>query len=91
MRPISVQSQRMATAHADIACPSSGHRTGWTDIYAGADILSLTRKADLLLEPNGEPRSIPDHLVGEARERAVQAARLAVWIRAEAHRRGLLV
>nr|WP_172682203.1 hypothetical protein [Streptomyces violaceoruber] len=79
----------LATAHADRVCPPSGHSIGWTDCYASADILPLPHKADLLLEPNGEPRSIPHHLVGEARELADWAGRQAAWIRLEAHRRGL--
>lgn len=61
----------------------------WTDCYASADMLPLTHKADLLLEPDGEPRSIPDHLVGEARERVEGAVRRAAWIRREARRRGV--
>jgi hypothetical protein len=44
-----------ATAHADRVCPPSGHSIGWTDCHAGAGILPLPHKADLLLEPNGEP------------------------------------
>ncbi|MYX67335.1 hypothetical protein K388_05610 [Streptomyces sp. KhCrAH-43] len=79
----------LATVHADWACPPSGHSISWSDCYASADQLPLTRKADLLLEPNGEPSPIPAHLVGEARERAVRAGAHAAWIRREAHRRGL--
>ncbi|WP_405956912.1 hypothetical protein [Streptomyces phaeochromogenes] len=79
----------LATAHADRMCPPSGHNISWKDCYAGANMLPLPHKADLLLEPNGEPKSIPDHLVGEARERAEQTGRQAAWIRPEAHRRGL--
>ncbi|NED75426.1 hypothetical protein G3I51_24490 [Streptomyces sp. SID9944] len=79
----------LATVFADIACPPSGHSISWADCYASVDQLPLTQKADLLLEMNGEPRPIPDHLVGEARERAVLAGRRAAWIRREAHRRGL--
>ncbi|MFF3998499.1 hypothetical protein ACFYX8_34980 [Streptomyces cyaneofuscatus] len=79
----------MATVHADRACPPSGHSIGWNDCYLSADILPLTWKADLLLEPNGEPLPIPDYLTGEARERAVGAGQLAARIRREAHRRGL--
>jgi hypothetical protein len=59
------------------------------DCYASADMLPLTYKADLLLEPNGEPRLVPDHLVGEARARVERAGRRAAWIRREAHHRGL--
>jgi len=79
----------MATTHADRACPPSGHRIGWQDCYDGADLLPLTWKADLLLEPNGDPRPIPPHLVGEAQERAEKAGAHAAWVRREAHRRGL--
>ncbi|MEU0590020.1 hypothetical protein [Streptomyces ardesiacus] len=79
----------LATAHADICCPPSGHSISWDDCYAGADILPLTHKADLFLEPDGEPRPLPGHLAGDARERAEEAGRKAAWIRREAHRRGL--
>ncbi|GGP66910.1 MULTISPECIES: hypothetical protein [Streptomyces] len=79
----------IATAHADRSCPPSGHSIGWNDCYFGADILPLTWKADLLLEPNGDPRPIPGHLVGEGRERAAAAGSHAAWVRREAHRRGL--
>ncbi|MFI6341134.1 hypothetical protein [Streptomyces sp. NPDC050535] len=79
----------LATVHADRVCPPSGHSIGWTDCYASADMLPLPHKADLLLEPNDEPKPIPDHLVGEARERAEEAGSQAAWIRREAHRRGL--
>lgn len=81
--------QLLATVHADIVCPPSGYSISWSDCYAGADILPLPHKANLLLEPNGQPRRIPDHLQGEQRERAERACRLAVWIRREAGRRGL--
>jgi hypothetical protein len=79
----------MATVHADIVCPPSGHSISWTDCYAGVDELPLTHKADLLLEPDGEPSPIPEHLTGEARKRAERAGRQAAWIRREVHRRGL--
>lgn len=79
----------MATAHADICCPPSGHRIGWTDVYANANQLPLPLKADLFLEFNGEPRPLPDHLTVEQRVRAEEAGRKAAWIRREAHRRGL--
>ena len=79
----------IATAHADRVCPPSGHSISWTDCYASADLLPLSRKADLLLEPNGEPKPIPNHLAGEARERAERAGRKAAWIRREVGRRGL--
>ncbi|MBL3670725.1 hypothetical protein JL475_33110 [Streptomyces sp. M2CJ-2] len=77
------------TVHADRVCPPSGHRIGRSDRYDSADILPFTRKAGLLLEPNGKPKPVPDHLTGEARERAERAVRHAAWIRREAHRRGL--
>lgn len=80
---------RIATVHADGVCPPSGHSISWTDCYASANMLPLTLKADLLLEPGGDPRPIPDHLVGEVRERAERAGHEAAWIRREAHRRGL--
>ncbi|MYS70374.1 hypothetical protein GTY88_08000 [Streptomyces sp. SID5926] len=79
----------LATAHADICCPPSGHSISWDDCYAGADMLPLTHKADLFLEPDGEPRPLPEHLTGDARERAMEAGRKAAWIRREAHHRGL--
>jgi hypothetical protein len=77
----------LATVHADRVCPPSGHSISWADCYASADMLPLTWKADLLLEPNGEPKPIPDYLTGEARERAEHAGRLAARIRRGAHRR----
>ncbi|MFY3807775.1 hypothetical protein, partial [Escherichia coli] len=61
--------RRLATAHADLCCPRSGHAISWSDCYASADQLPLTLKADLLLEPDGEPCPIPNHLVGEERAR----------------------
>ncbi|MFF3896415.1 hypothetical protein ACFYY3_25220 [Streptomyces sp. NPDC001812] len=79
----------LATVYADIACPPAGHSIGWSDCYATADMLPLPLKADLLLEPDGEPRPIPDHLTGETRERAEHAGRHAAWIWREARRRGL--
>ncbi|MER6113767.1 hypothetical protein ACWGPD_25440 [Streptomyces hirsutus] len=79
----------LAAAHADWVCPPSGHSIGWTDCYDGANILPLTLKADLLLKPNGEPKPVPDHLTGKARERAERAGQHAAWIRREAHRQGL--
>jgi hypothetical protein len=79
----------LATAHADICCPPSGHRIGWTDVYANANRLPLPLKADLFLEFDGKPRPLPDHLTVEQRVRAEEAGRKAAWIRREAHRRGL--
>ncbi|MFJ3984463.1 hypothetical protein [Streptomyces fungicidicus] len=79
----------LATVHADWVCPPSGYSISWSDCYDGANILPLTHKADLLLEPNGEPKPIPAHLTGEARERAERAGQKAAWIRRETHRRGL--
>lgn len=79
----------LATAHADICCPPSGHRIGWTDVYANANQLSLPLKADLFLEFDGKPRTLPDHLTVEQRVRAEEAGRKAALIRREAHRRGL--
>lgn len=32
----------LATVHADICCPSSGHCISWTDCYGSADLLPLT-------------------------------------------------
>ncbi|MGW3681570.1 hypothetical protein [Streptomyces prasinus] len=78
-----------ATMHADRGRPRSGHRIGWSDCYNSANILALIHKVDLLLEPNGTPKHSPDHLTGEARERAERTVRHAAWIRREAHRRGL--
>ncbi|WP_406729523.1 hypothetical protein WJ438_40455 [Streptomyces sp. GD-15H] len=75
--------------HAAWGCPPSGHRIGWSDCHDSANILPLTRKADLLLEPNGKPEPLPGHLTGEARERAERVVRYAAGIRREAHRRGL--
>ncbi|MGW9499081.1 hypothetical protein ACWG5P_32830 [Streptomyces prasinus] len=65
------------TVHADWVCLLSGHRIGWSDCYDSANILALIHKADLLLEPNGRPKPSPDHLTGEARERAERAVRHA--------------
>lgn len=79
----------LATAHADICCPPSGHRISWTDCYGSADLLPLTWKADLFLEPGGEPRRPPAHLTVEQRKRSQQAGQLAVWIRREGHWRGI--
>ncbi|MHC3455760.1 hypothetical protein [Streptomyces prasinus] len=77
------------TGHADRVCLLSGHRIGWSDCYDSANILPLIHKVDLLLEPNGRPKHSPDHLTGEARERAERAVRHAAWIRREAPRCGL--
>ncbi|MBZ6207570.1 hypothetical protein KVH31_13780 [Streptomyces olivaceus] len=79
----------LATAHADICCPPSGHHISWSDCYAAADALPLTHKADLFLEPDGAPRALSDHLTGAVRVRAGEAVRVASWIRREASRRGL--
>ncbi|WP_019059999.1 hypothetical protein [Streptomyces prunicolor] len=79
----------LATVYADWVCPPSGHRIGWTDCHAAADALSLPRKADLFLQPDGTASPIPEHLTGDQRQRATQACTLAVRIRREAHRRGL--
>ncbi|MFD8919476.1 hypothetical protein ACFV0Y_16855 [Streptomyces sp. NPDC059569] len=79
----------LATAHADNCCPPSGHRIGWADCYDGADMLPLTWKADLILQPGGDPHPLPAHLTEEQRERAERAGQLAAWIRREAHRRSI--
>ncbi|MFG3136153.1 hypothetical protein ACGFZA_08005 [Streptomyces sp. NPDC048211] len=75
--------------HADICCPPSGYSISWDDWYAYADQFPVTWKADWFLEPGGEPKPIPAHLTGEARERAERAGTHAAWVRREAHRRGL--
>ncbi|GAA2286566.1 hypothetical protein GCM10010415_66490 [Streptomyces atrovirens] len=65
--------------------PPSGHGVGRTDCYASADMLPLTHKADLLLEPNGEPRPVPDHLAGDGTVRHAETAggpARAVWLAA---------
>ncbi|MFF2852719.1 hypothetical protein ACFVT5_41460 [Streptomyces sp. NPDC058001] len=80
---------RLAATHADIYCPPTGHHIGWQDCYDGANVLPLPLKADLFLEPDGQPRQLPGHLVGEQREQAEQTTQLAVWIRREANRRNL--
>ncbi|MBQ0827698.1 hypothetical protein [Streptomyces tagetis] len=79
----------LAVAYADRVCPPTGHRISWDDSYAAADIYPLTRKADLLLEPGGAPRPMPQHLTPEQRELAGRAAAKAAWIRREAHQRGI--
>lgn len=79
----------LATAHADICCPPSGHMIGWRDVYASANLLPLPLKADLFLDFRGEPRPLPDHLTVEERARAEEAGREAGWIRREARQRGL--
>lgn len=79
----------LATVHADRVCPPSGHSIGWLDCYASADILPLTHKASLLLEPDGKPSPVPAHLTGEMGVRARNAGLRAEWIRQEAHRRGI--
>ncbi|MFI6140285.1 hypothetical protein ACIBCC_19120 [Streptomyces griseus] len=80
---------RMATVLADHACPPSGYSISWHDCYLSAALLSLTHQADLLTERNGEPSPVPDHLVGEPRELAIEVGLHAAWVRREAHRRGL--
>jgi hypothetical protein len=77
------------TAHADICCPPSGHSINWTDVYGSADMLPLTWKADLFVDLRGEPLPLPLHLTEVQRERVLRAQELAVWIRREAHRRGV--
>jgi hypothetical protein len=79
----------LATAYADRVCPPSGHSLSWDDCYAAANVLPLPLKADLLLEPEGSPRPLPDHLTDEQHAVAQRAAAKAAWIRREAHRRGL--
>ncbi|MEU8473734.1 hypothetical protein [Streptomyces hygroscopicus] len=79
----------LATVYADWVCPTSGHVIPWDDCYAAADLYPLPRKAGLLLEPDGTPTPLPDHLTGEARERALEAGRLAERIRRDAHRLGV--
>ncbi|WP_306317185.1 MULTISPECIES: hypothetical protein [unclassified Streptomyces] len=79
----------LATAHADICCPPSGHRISWADVYGSADMLPLTWKADMFVDFRGEPHPLPSHLTEVQRERAVRAQKLAVWIRSEAQRRNI--
>ncbi|MEU5900526.1 hypothetical protein [Streptomyces venezuelae] len=79
----------LATAHADICCPPSGHRISWTDCYDSADMLPLTWKSDLFVDFRGEPHPLPSHLTKTQRERALQAQQLAVRIRREARRRNI--
>ncbi|MGW0131918.1 hypothetical protein [Streptomyces sp. NPDC003299] len=79
----------MATAFADRVCPPSGHSISWDDSYAAADMVPLPQKADLLLEPDGSPSPLPDHLTEQQRDLAQRAARTAVRIRQEAHQRGI--
>lgn len=79
----------LATAHADICCPPSGHRISWTDVYDGADMLPLTWKSDLFVDFRGEPRPLPRHLTAEQRQRALKARRAAVAIRREARQRNI--
>lgn len=79
----------LATAHADICCPPSGHRISWADVHTSADMLPLTWKSDLFVDFKGEPHPLPSHLTEEQRERALRAQSLAVRIRREAHRRNI--
>lgn len=79
----------LAATHANLVCPPSGHSISWDDCYASADQLPLHHKAGLLLERNGEPRTLPPRLTPEEREQARQACSTAAWIRREAHRRGI--
>lgn len=79
----------LATAYANRVCPPTGHRLSWDDSYAAADIYPLNWKADLLLEPDGTPRPMPEHLTPAQRERDAEATSKAVSIRREAHHRGI--
>ncbi|WP_030928456.1 hypothetical protein [Streptomyces sp. NRRL B-24720] len=80
---------QLATAHADRACPSSGHRISWTDCYASANQLPLPRKARLLLTPDGVALPPAEHLTGDARVQAIAAGALAERIRSEARQLGV--
>ncbi|MGW1546631.1 hypothetical protein [Streptomyces sp. NPDC002346] len=79
----------LATAFADRVCPPSGHRISWTDCYDSADLYPLTWKARLLLTPGGAALPPAEHLMGEARERAVAAGALAERIKSEARHLGV--
>ncbi|MGW3937666.1 hypothetical protein [Streptomyces phaeochromogenes] len=81
----------LATAHADHVCSPRGHSISWDDCYASADLYPLPWKAGLLLDSRGRPLPIPDHLSGDAYDRAVEAGRRAAWISSEAHRLGVQV
>ncbi|MHC5703940.1 hypothetical protein OTC26_021210 [Streptomyces tirandamycinicus] len=74
----------LATVHADICCPPSGHSISWQDCYDGAQMRPLPHKANFLLDNRGEPDQLPPHLVGTALRRARAAQRIAVRIRREA-------
>ncbi|MFI8433766.1 hypothetical protein ACIGJO_08445 [Streptomyces sp. NPDC079020] len=79
----------LATAHADRVCPSTGHRTSWTDCYASADLYSLAWKAHLLLDMRGAALAPAEHLTGEDRQHATAAGQLAESIAREARTLGL--
>ncbi|MGY4903298.1 hypothetical protein [Streptomyces sp. 900116325] len=79
----------LATAHADRVCPRSGHSIPWDDCYASADLYPLTWKARLLLTPDGVALPPAEHLMGDARERAIAAGALAERIKSEARHHGV--
>ena len=60
------------------------------DLYDYADQYPLPWKADWFLESNGDPSPIPAHLDAAERQFVVDAQAAAQWVRAEAHRRGVI-
>ncbi|MGA5794280.1 hypothetical protein ACPC27_07210 [Streptomyces cellulosae] len=74
----------LATVHADICCPPSGHSISWQDCYDGVQMRPLPHKAHFLLDYRGEPVALPSHITGAALDRASKAQRMAVRIRREA-------
>ncbi|MFB7313373.1 hypothetical protein [Streptomyces sp. NPDC056192] len=79
----------LATVHADRVCPPSGHSIRWNDCYASADLYPLTWKACLLHTPGGVVLPPAEHLIGDARERAVAAGTLAERITSKGRQFGV--
>ncbi|MFJ8298387.1 hypothetical protein ACIQ9R_21210 [Streptomyces sp. NPDC094447] len=71
----------LATVHADLVCPPSGHSVSWQDCFDGAMLRPLPHKADFLLDERGNPKPLPAHVTGEAADRARKAQAIAVRIR----------
>ncbi|WP_237325640.1 hypothetical protein [Streptomyces sp. CBMAI 2042] len=69
----------LATVHADLVCPPSGHSIPWQDCYDGAQMRPLPHKASFILD-NGRPRPVPAFLTGAAARRFLAATRIALRI-----------
>ncbi|MGA5215226.1 hypothetical protein ACPCAE_03995 [Streptomyces cinereoruber] len=74
----------LATVLADFVCPPSGHSVSWQDCYDAAWVRPLPHKAGFLLDERGNPKPVPEHVTGEAADRAREAQAIAVRIRREA-------